>query len=79
MHSRREDKSKLSYLVTALDQVFNQCKDTVRHIDVLIQCLLRSSYLDCTYKALFKLVGRKATTEGYRRQFKKALCFYVHF
>jgi hypothetical protein len=79
MHSRREDESKLSYLVTALDQVFDQCEDTVRHTDVSIRCLLRSSYPDRTYKAPFELVGRKATTEGYRRQFKKALCFCVHF
>jgi hypothetical protein len=79
MHSRREDKSKLCHLVTALDQVFDQCEDTVRHTDVSIQCLLRSSYPDRTYKAPFELVGHKATTEGYRRQFKKALCFCVRF
>jgi hypothetical protein len=79
MHSRRKDESKLSYLVTALDQVFDRCEDTVRHTDVSIRCLLRSSYPDRTYKAPFELVGRKATTEGYRRQFKKALCFCVRF
>jgi hypothetical protein len=45
MHSRREDKSKLSHLFTALNQVF---EDTVRHTDVSIQCLLRSSYPNCT-------------------------------
>jgi hypothetical protein len=79
MHSCREDEYKLSHLGTALDQVFDRCEDTVRHTDVLIWCLLRSSYLDRTYKAPFELVGRKATTEGYRRQFKKALCFCVRF
>jgi hypothetical protein len=79
MHSRREDEFKLSHLVTALDEVFDRCEDTVRHTDVSIRCLLRSSYPDRTYKAPFKLVGRKATTEGYRRQFKKALCFCVRF
>lgn len=48
MHSRREDESKLSHLVTALDQVFDRCEDTVRHTDVSIRCLLRSSYPDRT-------------------------------
>jgi hypothetical protein len=79
MHSRREDESKLSHLITVLDQVFDQCEDTVRHTDVSIRCLLRSSYLDRTYKAPFELVGRRATTEGYRRIFKKAVCFFVRF
>jgi hypothetical protein len=79
MHSCREDEAKLSHLVTALDQVFDRCEDTVRHTDVTIRCLLRSSYPDRTYKAPFELVGRKATTEGYRRLFKKAVCFCVRF
>lgn len=48
MHSCREDESKLSHLVTALDQVFDRCEDTVRHTDVSIRCLLRSSYPDRT-------------------------------
>jgi hypothetical protein len=77
--SSRKDECKLSYLVTALDRVFDRCEDTVRHTDVSIRCLLRSSYPDRTYKAPFELVGRKATTEGYRRLFKKAVCFCVRF
>ncbi|KAF1939465.1 hypothetical protein EJ02DRAFT_497113 [Clathrospora elynae] len=70
---------RLSYLVTALDRVFDRCEDTARHTDVSIRCLLRSSYPDRTYKAPYELVGRKATTEGYRRLFKKAVCFCVRF
>jgi hypothetical protein len=70
---------QLSYLVTALDRVFDRCEDTVRHTDVSIRCLLRSSYPDRTYKAPFELVSRKATTEGYRRLFKKAVCYCVRF
>ncbi|KAH8686644.1 hypothetical protein GQ44DRAFT_631729, partial [Phaeosphaeriaceae sp. PMI808] len=70
---------KLRHIVTALDRVFDRCEDTVRHTDVSIRCLLRSSYPDRTYKAPFELVGRKATTEGYRRLFKKAVCFCVRF
>jgi hypothetical protein len=77
--SSKEGKCRLSYLVTALDHVFDRCEDTVRHTDVSIRCLLRSSYPDRTYKALFELVGRKATTEGYRQLFKKAVCFCVRF
>jgi hypothetical protein len=77
--SSRKDECQLSYLVTALDRVFDQCEDTVRHTDVSIRCLLRSSYPDRTYKAPFELVGRKATTEGYRRLFKKAVCLCVRF
>jgi hypothetical protein len=79
MYSSSKDECQLSYLVTALDRGFDRCEDTVRHTDVSIRCLLRSSYPDRTYKAPFELVGRKATTEGYRRLFKKAVCFCVRF
>jgi hypothetical protein len=79
MYSSRKDECKLSYLVTSLDRVFDRCEDTVCHTDVSIRCLLRSSYPDRTYRAPFELVGRKATTEGYRRLFKKAVCFCVRF
>jgi hypothetical protein len=79
IYSSRKDECRLSYLVTALDHVFDRCEDTVRHTDVSIRCLLRSSYPDRTYKAPFELVGRKATTEGYRRLFKKAVCFCERF
>jgi hypothetical protein len=79
MYSSSKDEYQLSYLVTALDRVFDRCEDIVRHTDVSIRCLLRSSCPDRTYKAPFKLVGRKATTEGYRRLFKNAVCFCVRF
>ncbi|KAH8690376.1 hypothetical protein GQ44DRAFT_744804 [Phaeosphaeriaceae sp. PMI808] len=79
VYSHKEDEFKLRHIVTALDRVFDRCEDTVRHTDVSIRCLLRSSYPDRTYKAPFELVGRKATTEGYRRLFKKAVCFCVRF
>ncbi|KAJ6191987.1 hypothetical protein J3E72DRAFT_443135 [Bipolaris maydis] len=75
----KEDEFKLRHIVTTLDRVFDRCEDTVRHTDVSIRCLLRSSYPDRTYKAPFELVGRKATTQGYRRLFKKAVCFCVRF
>ncbi|KAJ5052595.1 hypothetical protein J3E74DRAFT_469583 [Bipolaris maydis] len=75
----KEDELKLRHIVTTLDRVFDRCEDTVRHTDVSIRCLLRSSYPDRTYKAPFELVGRKATTQGYRRLFKKAVCFCVRF
>ncbi|KAJ6267416.1 hypothetical protein PSV08DRAFT_229224 [Bipolaris maydis] len=77
--SSKEDELKLRHIVTTLDRVFDRCEDTVRHTDVSIRCLLRSSYPDRTYKAPFELVGRKATTQGYRRLFKKAVCFCVRF
>jgi hypothetical protein len=57
MYSSRKDECKLSYLVTALDRVFDRCEDTVRPTDVSLRCLLRSSYPDRTYKAPFELVG----------------------
>ena len=77
LYSCKEDEYRLSLLVAALDQVFDRCEDTVRHTDVSIRCLLRSSYPNRTYKAPFELVGRKATTQRYRRIFKMAVCFCV--
>jgi hypothetical protein len=77
--SSREDEYRLSLLVAAVDRVFDRCEETVRHTDGSIRCLLRSSYPDRTYKMPFELVGRKATTGGYRRIFKKAVCFCVRF
>ncbi|KAJ6197808.1 hypothetical protein J3E72DRAFT_174639, partial [Bipolaris maydis] len=59
--SNKEDEFKLYYIVTTLDRVFNYYKDTIRYTNVSIRYLLRSSYLDRTYKAPFELVGRKAT------------------
>lgn len=68
LYSCKEDEYRLSLLVAAMDQVFDRCEDTVRHTDVSIRCLLRSSYPDRTYKA---------TTQRYRRIFKMAVCFCV--
>ncbi|PVH91696.1 hypothetical protein DM02DRAFT_545305, partial [Periconia macrospinosa] len=53
--------------------------DTVYYTNVSIRCLLRSLYLDRTYKAPYKLISRKVTTKKYRRLFKKAVCFCVRF
>lgn len=38
MYSSSKDECQLSYLVTALDQVFDRCEDTVRHTDFSLRC-----------------------------------------
>lgn len=79
LFSSREDEGRLMHIIAAIDRMFDRCEDTVRHTDISIRCWLRGQYPDRPYKAPFELVGRKATTDKYRRLLKRCVCFLIRF
>ncbi|KAF6795410.1 hypothetical protein CMUS01_15927 [Colletotrichum musicola] len=75
--SSSEDEKRLQYLLGAVDDLFDTCEDTIRHTDNSMRCWLRSQDPHRPYKAPFELVGRRATSQAYRRTVKMLLCFCV--
>ncbi|KAF6783210.1 hypothetical protein CSOJ01_15923, partial [Colletotrichum sojae] len=73
--SSSEDEKRLQYLLGAVDDLFDTCEDTIRHTDNSMRCWLRSQDPHRPYKAPFELVGRRATSQAYRRTVKMLLCF----
>ncbi|KAK1579886.1 uncharacterized protein LY79DRAFT_693509, partial [Colletotrichum navitas] len=72
-----EDKAQLQRIISAVDSVFDCCKDTIWSMDVSMRCWLCSSEPYRPYKAPFKLVGRQATIYKYCRLVKRLLSFCV--
>jgi hypothetical protein len=75
LYSGKADEQRLVLMVAALGRVFEQCEDTVRHMDVSIRCWLRSQCTARPYSALLDLVGRKSTSHNYQRLMKICVCF----
>ena len=77
IYSSSQDEQRLSYLMTAVDRLFDRCEDTVRHTDYSLRFWLRSHEIHRPYKVPFELVSRPATVRTYRRLMKRLLCFVI--
>ena len=71
------DERKLSYLMDAVDDMFDRCEWTAQHTSRFILCWLRSFDRDQCGRKPFQLVAKAASTARYRRIWKRCIAFAV--